>query len=104
MHIEMGNDGRYSAIEINIVTFQREFGSPLTLNNVMYVPGLKKNLVSVVMLEDHGYDVIFSKGKAFISHISTTQVNLIRVQVKNLYKLDVEDCATLSTKIDKVQR
>jgi len=62
-HIEMGDDGRYSAIDISIVNFQRDFGSPLTLKDVMYVPGLKKNLVLVAMLEDHGYNVIFRKGK-----------------------------------------
>ena len=71
MHIEMGYDGRYSMTSINTVTFQRESGSPLTLKYVMYVPGLKKNLVSVAMLEDHGYNVIFSKGKAFLRHITT---------------------------------
>ena len=38
--------------------FQREHGAPLTLTDVKYVPGLKKNLVSVTMLEDKDYDVI----------------------------------------------
>jgi len=68
----------------------------------MFVPGLKKNLVSIVVLEDCGYDVIFCKGKAFLRHIATGQVNQIGVRVKNLYKLDVEGCATLSTKAEKV--
>ena len=36
----------------------------------VYVPGFKKNLVSVAMLEDCGYDVIFSKGKDFLHHIA----------------------------------
>ena len=45
MHIEMGNDGRYSTNDIGTVTFQRESGSPLILKDVMYVPDLKKNLV-----------------------------------------------------------
>ena len=35
------------------------------LKDVMHVPGLKKNLVLVVMLEDKGYEVVFSDGKAF---------------------------------------
>lgn len=67
MHIEMG-DGRYSTIHISTITFQRESGSPLTLKDVMYVPGLNKNLVSVAILEDSGYNVIFSNGKAFPRH------------------------------------
>jgi len=34
------------------------------------MPGLKKNLVSISMLEDRGYVVIFLKGKAFLQHIA----------------------------------
>jgi hypothetical protein len=66
MHIEMGDDGRYSATGIGTITFQRESGKPFQLKNVMHVPGLKKNLVSVAMLEDKGYDVTFSGGKAYL--------------------------------------
>ena len=85
------------------VAFQREHGAPLTFTDVMYVHGLKKNLVSVVMLEDKGYDVFFSKGKAFLRHIATGQTKRIRIWVKNIYKLEVDDCATLSTKEELVQ-
>ena len=65
--------------------------------------GLKKNLVSISMLEDKGYDVIFSKGKAFLRHIATSQVKKIGIRVKNLYKLEVEECVDLSTKAKRVQ-
>lgn len=74
MHTEMGVDGRYSVTNIDTITFQREYGCPLRLKDVMYVRGLKKNLVSVSMLEDHGYDVIFSKGKAPLHHIALVKV------------------------------
>ena len=70
MHTEMGDDGKYSATDISTVNFQREFGSPLTLKDFMYVLGMKKNLVSISMLEDCGYDVIFRKGKVFLHHIA----------------------------------
>ena len=91
MHIEMGDDRRYSATRLGTITFQREHGAPLTLIDVMYVPGLKKNLVSASMLEDRGYDVVFRKGNVLLRHIATGQVKEIRIQVKNLYKLEVED-------------
>ena len=68
MHIKMGDDGRYSVTNIGTITFQRESGPPLTLKDVMYVSGLKNNLVFVAMLEDHGYGVIFRKGKVFLHH------------------------------------
>ena len=68
-----------------------------------YVSGLKKSLVSVAMLEDKGYDVVFSKGMAFLRHISMGQIKRIGIQVKNLYKLEVDDCVALSTKAELVQ-
>ena len=63
IHIEMGDNRRYNATEISIITFQRESGSPLRLKDVIFVPGLKKNLIFVAVLEDCGYNFIFSKGK-----------------------------------------
>ena len=51
----------------------------------------------------HGFEVIFNKGKAFLRHIATGQVKQIGVRVKNMYKLGVEECATLSTKAEKVK-
>ena len=68
IHIEMGDNGRYSATEIGTITFERESGNPFLLKDVMHVPGLKKNLVSIAMLEDKGYDIVFSDGKAFLRH------------------------------------
>jgi hypothetical protein len=66
MHIEMGDDGQYSATGIGTITFQRESGKPFQLKNVMHVPGLKKNLVSVAMLKDKCYDVFFSSRKSYL--------------------------------------
>ena len=58
--IAMGNDEKYSVSGVGTVIFQREHGSRFTLTDVKYVPGLKRNLVSIAMLEDRGYDVVFS--------------------------------------------
>eukprot|EP00253_Pinus_taeda_P023089 PITA_23089 len=67
--IGMGNDEKYSVSGVGTVIFQREHGARLTLNDVKYVPGLKRNLVSITMLEDRGYDVVFREGKVFLRHI-----------------------------------
>lgn len=40
----------------------------------MYVPNLKKKNISIVVLEYHGYDVVFSKGNAYIKHVAIGQV------------------------------
>eukprot|EP00253_Pinus_taeda_P003971 PITA_03971 len=83
MCIEMGDDERYSVSRVGMVAFQREHEAPITLTDVKYVPGLKKNLVSVAMLEEKGYDVVFSKGKAFLRHIATGQTKRIGIQKKD---------------------
>jgi len=71
MHIKLGDDRRYNTTGIGIVTYHRESGSPLRLKDVMFVLGLKKNIISIAVLEDHGYDMIFNKGKEFLRHIAT---------------------------------
>ena len=68
----------------------------------MHVPSFKKKLVSVAMLEDRGYVVVFSEGKYFVQHKTIGQSKKIGIRVKNLYKLDVDGCATLMGKADKV--
>ena len=62
MDIEMDDDGRYNATNNGTITFQRKLGKLFELKDVMHIPGLKKNLVSVAMSEDKGYDVVFSDG------------------------------------------
>ena len=68
----------------------------------MHLLGLKKNLVSFSMLEDLGYDVVFSEGKEFLYHKATGKVKKIGVHVNNFYKLDVDGCLELSSKAGKV--
>ena len=50
------------------------------MKNVMYVLGLKKNLIFVAILEDKGYDVVFSRGKYFLKHVATRQANKLELE------------------------
>ena len=68
----------------------------------MHVPGLKKNLLLVTMLEDKGYDVFFSNEKAFLWHKTTVQTKRIGIRVKNIYKLEVDGCAVMVGKEEVV--
>ena len=83
---------------IGTITFHRESAKPFQLKDVMHVQGLKKNLVSIAMLEDRGYDVVFSDGKAFPRHKKMGQAKRIEIQVNNIYKLEVEGCAAMMGK------
>ena len=87
---------------IGTITFEMESSNPLLLKNFMHVPSLKKNFVSVAMLEDKGYDVFFSEGKAFLRHKTTGQTKKIGVRIKNLYKLEVDGCYAMVGKVEEV--
>ena len=75
--IVMGNDEKYRVSGVGKDVFQREHGAHITLIDVKYVRGLRKKMVSIATLEDKGYDVVFSKGKVFLRHITTRQVKQI---------------------------
>ena len=102
VHIEMGDDGRYSATSISTISFERESGKPFVLKEVFHVLGLMKNLISVAMLEDKGYDVVFSEGKAFFRSKTTRETRKIGVRFKNLYQLQVDGCAAMACKVEGV--
>jgi hypothetical protein len=57
--IEMGNNAKCRVVGHGTMTFQRESGKPLIVRDVLYVPGMTKNLISVSTLEDRGYVVSF---------------------------------------------
>lgn len=102
VHIEIGDDGRYSETGIDTISFVRESGKPFVLKEVMHVLGLKKNLISVAMLEDKGYDVVFSEGKAFLRNKTTGETRKIGVRVKNLYQLHVDGYSAMACKAEGV--
>eukprot|EP00253_Pinus_taeda_P020979 PITA_20979 len=95
----MGDDGRYSVTSVGTISFERESGKPFVLKEVMHVPGLKKNLISVAMLEDKGYDVVF---KAFLRSKTIGETRKIGVRVKNLYQLHVDGCSVMACKAEGV--
>ena len=36
------------------------------VQEILYVPGLKKNVISMTILEDNGFSISFSEGKVLI--------------------------------------
>jgi hypothetical protein len=87
VHVELGNDAKYAVKGVGTILFQLESSSSLEVKDVLYVLGLKKNLLAVLVMEDNGFVVEFQKGQALIkpegSIPNTTQV--IGVREGNLY-------------------
>ena len=50
--VVLGDDSAVIEVGCGTITFQRESMSLMVLRDVLYVPGLKKNLASVSMIED----------------------------------------------------
>ena len=69
-------------------------GKLFHLKYVVHVPGLKNNLISVAMLEDRGYDFVFSEGKVFLRHKAIGQAKKVGIRVKNLYRLELYGIST----------
>jgi len=57
----VANGVRADAEAIGVLTLGLSNGSKLVLNNVLYVPSLSRNLISVSCLADDGYDCHFGK-------------------------------------------
>jgi hypothetical protein len=56
---------------------------------VLYVPGLKNNLLSILAMEDRGFSITFQKGKVLICLDKAIPDNTMVVGVREgtLYKL-----------------
>jgi hypothetical protein len=76
-HVELGDEKCYKIEGVGSISFILESRARLHVDEVLYVQGLKKNLLSFATLEDKGYWVIFKDIKALLcdkgSHLSTTE-------------------------------
>ena len=66
LEVVLGDDTVVRAVARGTIRFDRESMEPMLLMDVLYVPGMKKNLVSVSMIEDRGFDVYVLDGKVHI--------------------------------------
>jgi hypothetical protein len=91
LHVVLGDDDRYNVKGVGNSTFQLDSDMQLQLNEVLYVLGMKRNLISIFSLEDKGYKVTFSEGRVIawhkVSHINYSKV--VGVRESNLYGLTI---------------
>ena len=94
----MGDDTVVRAVGRGTVRFDRESMQPIFFRDVLYVPGLKKNLVSVFMIEDRGFGLYVLDGKVHIFPKSAgpSDSRVIGVRCEKIYKLLVEPHHALS--------
>ena len=87
LRVVLGDDANYTVKGSRATSLQLESKDMLHLSNVLYVPGMKINLVSITALEDKGYKVAFSDGKvlAWCKNSSMDTTKEIGVREESLY-------------------
>lgn len=64
--IEFGDKKSYTARGIGLTSLELEDGGNIHLNNILYVPGLEKKLLSISCPEDKGDRISFVDGKVLV--------------------------------------
>jgi hypothetical protein len=87
--ISLGDNRVVTVAGIGTVSFRRENFPPISFTDVLFVPGMKKNLILVSTLQDRGLEVSFRGTEVLIyprgSSIDSEQV--IGVREGDLYRL-----------------
>lgn len=90
IEIVLGDNHTVRVIGVGTVIFEREPLPPLKVMDVLYVPRMKKNLISVSAIEEKGFDVTFLGGQVLMHSkgASITSVKVIGVCSGKLYKFN----------------
>ena len=64
--VELGDNKSYVVRGMGSTSLKMENGAKFHLNTILYVPGLKKNLLSISCLEDKGDRVSFVDEKVLV--------------------------------------
>ena len=76
--------------------------SSLLIHNVLYVKGLKHNLLSISQLCDRGYQVNFRTNSCEIRLPNSKDVLLIGKRSSNIYLLDISIHASLDCLLSRI--
>ena len=64
--VDLGDNITYSSQEFRSTSFKLSSGDVLHVEDIIYVPGSKNNLLSVSVLEGKGFIVIFMDNQALL--------------------------------------
>jgi hypothetical protein len=81
-HVNNGARTRHVVKRVGCVRFQLESGVCLEVDEVMYVPELKVNFLSISALEDMGYEVMFANGHVLIRAEGAALDAVVRLGIK----------------------
>eukprot|EP00253_Pinus_taeda_P005925 PITA_05925 len=102
IEVVLGDDKVVRAVDVGTLTFQRESKPPLKVSDVLYVSGMRKNLISVSALEDRGYEILFKGGQVLMYPRGTPadSARVIGVRHTKVYKFAFQSLVALSSSTD----
>ena len=94
-YVYMGDGTKVQVEFLGTVRLQLITGHFLELFDVAYIPSIKRNLISVSILDRLGYSLLFGTGKLNLYRDSILIGN--GTLCGNLYKLDLHDVASIAS-------
>jgi hypothetical protein len=87
--VKLGDDYLYPIKGVGEASYKINSGKPMKMKEVLYVPGLKKNLLSISALDKKGFRVAFIDGQVLMWPRGKTldDAVVIGVEEGGLYKL-----------------
>ena len=95
--VKLGDDYQYLIKGVGEASYKLDSGKPMKMKEVLYVPRLKKNLLSISTLDEKGYRVAFVDGQVLMwpRGKNFDDAVVIGVQEGGLYKLKGRSDSTL---------
>jgi hypothetical protein len=101
--VTLGDDYQYPIKGIGESNYKLDSENSITMKDVLYVPGLKKNLLSISTLDKKGYRVSFIDGEVLMWDKGETlnEAIIIRSEENGLYKLKGHPETAMTDAIEK---
>jgi transposase InsO family protein len=96
--VTLGDDYQYPIKGVGESNYKLDLGTPMKMKDVLYVPGLTKNLLSILALDKKGFRVAFIDGEVLMWPKGKTIEDAIVIGTEEggLYKLKGHSEATLT--------
>ena len=95
----LGDDSEYPIKGLGEASYKLDYGNPMKMKDVLFVLGLKNNLLSILALEKKGLRVSFIDGRVLMWTKGKTLDDAVEIGVEEggLYKLKGHVDSTLET-------
>jgi hypothetical protein len=87
--VVLGDNSKHAIKGVGEASLQLDLGKSLSIKDILFVQGLKKNLLSISSLEDKGFRVAFVDGQVLLwpKNSNINKATVIGVREGGLHKL-----------------